>query len=174
MTEYAVFLRGVNVGGVTVRSADLRRTLEALPVAAVKTYLASGNVTLAAEASPAELKSAVEEALRASFGYDAWVVVLTRERLAELVQAVPYPADDAAVHAYVTFGSDPELLEELFRAGTEAGADQVRLGPEAVAWPCPRGQTLDSPLSRLGAKPRFKASTTTRNVRTLQKMAGES
>ncbi|MDK1359340.1 DUF1697 domain-containing protein [Arthrobacter sp. zg-Y1219] len=170
MTDYAVLLRGVNVGGVTVRSADLRSTLAALPVSGVKTFLASGNVTLSSEAATDELKSMVEAALRADFGYDAWVVVLTKERLAELAAAVPYPADDAQMHAYVTFGSDAGLLTELFEAGAALGAEQVRLGPEAVAWPCPKGQTLEGPLSRLGPSARYKASTTTRNLRTLQRM----
>ncbi|MET4059751.1 uncharacterized protein (DUF1697 family) [Arthrobacter sp. UYP6] len=172
MTEYAVLLRGVNVGGATVRSADLRRTLAGLPVSAVKTYLATGNVTLSAGAQSADLKAMVEQALREEFGYEAWVVVLTLERLRELVAAVPYPADDPGMHAYVTFGSDPQLLRELSEAGSAAGAEQILLGEEAVAWPCPKGQTPDSALFKLGSKSVYRATTTTRNLRTLQRMAG--
>mgnify|MGYP006138439647 CR=1 FL=1 len=44
MARYAVFLRGVNVGGITIRSAELRQAFESLPVSGVKTLLASGNV----------------------------------------------------------------------------------------------------------------------------------
>ena len=171
MTDYAVFLRGVNVGGVTVRSADLRRALSGLDaVAGVHTYLASGNVTLASPVSAEALKARIEQALETEFGYDAWVVVLPLERLAELAAAAPYPPDDPAVHAYVTFGSEPGLLDELFREASAAGAKQVRLGPEALAWPCPKGKTLEHPLSKLSGKAQYKAGTTTRNLRTLHKM----
>ncbi|MGO4432944.1 pyridoxamine 5-phosphate oxidase, partial [Paenarthrobacter sp. RAF9] len=50
------------------------------------------------------------------------------------------------------------------------GVEQVRLGPEASAWLAPAGGTLDSPFSKLSSKARYKASTTTRNLRTLIKV----
>ena len=170
MDDYAIFLRGVNVNGITIRSADLKYTLARLPLHGVRTYLASGNVTCGSGRNPAYLKESVQDALRGEFGYDAWVVILSMARLSELTAAVPFPADNPRVHAYVTFGSDPALLAELAEAAAEAGAEQTLLGPEAVAWPQPKGTTLDSPMSKLGGRPRFKASTTTRNLRTLQKM----
>ncbi|MBD8045415.1 DUF1697 domain-containing protein [Arthrobacter sp. Sa2BUA2] len=175
MYTYAILLRGVNVGGVTVKMEPLRETLSRLPVKGVRTVLASGNAVAASALSAAELKAAAEDALRKDFGYEAWVVVIPLDRLRSLTAAVPYPPDDPATHAYVTFGSDAGMLTELFEAAAEAGAEQVRLGPEATAWPCPKGATLDSALAKISSKPRYKAHTTTRNVRTLQKIlaAGE-
>lgn len=175
MGEYAVFLRGVNVNGITIRTPDLLQTLGTLPLAGVKTFLASGNVTCSSQLDPGPLREQVQAALRRDFGYEAWVVVLTLDRLAELVAEVPYPADDPDVHSYVTFGSDPALLAELADAAAQAGAEQTLLGPEAVSWPQPKGATLENAMAKLGSKARFRASTTTRNVRTLQKMlAGRS
>ena len=59
------------------------------------------------------------------------------------------------------------MLDELDAAGAALdGAEQTRLGPEALAWLAPAGGTLDSPFSKLSAKPKYKASTTTRNLRT--------
>ncbi|WP_312182729.1 DUF1697 domain-containing protein [Arthrobacter sp.] len=175
LTTHAILLRGVNVGGITVKMAALREALVKLPLEDVKTVLASGNAVGRSTLSTGELKTAVEGALRSEFGYEAWVVVLELGRLREIVAAVPYPADDPATHTYVTFGSDAGMLMELFDAAAEAGAEQIRLGPEATAWPCPKGATLESPLSKISSKPRYKAHTTTRNLRTLQKIlaAGE-
>lgn len=170
MTRYAVFLRGINVGGINIKMADLQRELAKLPLQEVRTLLASGNVVCSSGASAAEVKSLVEQRLREAFGYDAWVIVLPADRVRELVAACPYPPDDAAVHTYITLSSDQALLQELYEAGADAGAEQVRLGPEAVAWPCPKGGTLDSPLSKLGAKARYKSATTTRNLRTMFKV----
>lgn len=171
MENYAVFLRGINVGGITIKMADLRAALKDYPFTKVKTLLASGNVVLQSELGPDEVKSRFEECLRESFGYDAWVVVLTAARVAELVEACPYPADDKSTHSYVTLASDDAMLDELFDAGEAlGGVEQTRLGPEASSWLAPAGGTLDSPFSKLSAKARYKATTTTRNLRTLIKV----
>lgn len=171
MNNYAVFLRGINVGGINIKMADLKSALEAYPFSGVKTLLASGNAVLQSELDAKEVKAQFENCLRDSFGYDAWVVVLTAARVAELVESCPYPADDKTTHSYVTLASDTAMLDELFEAGEAiGGVEQVRLGPEASAWLAPAGGTGDSPFSKLSAKARYKASTTTRNLRTLIKV----
>lgn len=171
MDSYAVFLRGINVGGINIKMADLRSTLAARGFAGVKTLLASGNVVVASSLSAAEVKENVETCLREAFGYDAWVVVLTAGRVADLVGACPYPAEDKATHTYVTLSSDPEVLDELFEAGSRLdGTRQHRLGPEAMAWLAPAGGTLDSPFSKLSSRARYKSTTTTRNLRTMIKV----
>ena len=43
--DYAMFLRGVNVGGIKVESKRLVQVLQELGLDRVVTYLASGNVT---------------------------------------------------------------------------------------------------------------------------------
>ena len=190
MTDYAVFLRGVNVGGITLKMAELRAAVEKLPVARVATQLASGNLTCSSDLTARELKDAVETLLRSTFGYDAWVVILDAARLRELVDACPFPADDPTTHTYITLFSDPAALTDLVEAINKAAAGGLEttdsgdpepsvtgalgdfrvLGPEAAAWLAPRGGTLDSPLSKISGKPRFKNSSTTRNLRTLHKV----
>jgi uncharacterized protein (DUF1697 family) len=171
MNSYAVFLRGINVGGITIKMADLKETLASRPFSAVKTLLASGNVVLASELDPGNVKQEFEACLRERFGYDAWVVVLTADRVTELVAACPYPADDASTHTYLTLASDTDALTELYEAGSSLDATELtRLGPEALAWLAPAGGTLDSPFSKLSSKTRYKAATTTRNLRTMVKV----
>ena len=171
MNSYAVFLRGVNVGGITIKMADLKTALKSRPFSDVKTLLASGNVVLASDLSPAGVKKEFEACLRESFSYDAWVVVLAADRVDELVAACPYPADDASTHTYLTLGSDPGVLAELYESGSALDGAQVTvLGPEALAWLAPAGGTLDSPFSKLSSKPKYKAFTTTRNLRTMIKV----
>lgn len=171
MTSYAVFLRGINVGGITIKMAELKEALKSRPFDGVKTLLASGNVVLTSDLEPAAVKKEFEACLREAFGYDAWVVVLTGSRVAELVEACRYPADDKATHTYITLASDTAALDELFTAGEAlGGVEQTRLGPEASAWLAPAGGTLDSPFSKLSAKPKYKSSTTTRNLRTMVKV----
>lgn len=171
MNSYAVFLRGINVGGINIKMADLKNALKSRPFSGVVTLLASGNVVLASELDPAGVKKEFEACLRETFGYDAWVVVLTAGRVATLVDACPYPADDASTHTYLTLASDEEVLSELLEAGRALDrAELTRLGPEALAWLAPAGGTLDSPFSKLSSKAKYKAATTTRNLRTMIKV----
>jgi len=49
VTRVVLLLRGVNVGGVTVRSADLRTLLADAGLGEVRTVLASGNAIVDAD-----------------------------------------------------------------------------------------------------------------------------
>ncbi len=168
--RYAVFLRGVNVGGVTVRMAELRDVLAQLPVSEVATVLASGNVTCSSALESAALKSRIEEALSSRFGYTAWVIVVGAAELGAIAASVPRPADDAGdIHTYVTlFTGTAELAAFLEDAHHLHPA--VLAGGTAIGWFSPKGQSTDVPLARLLARTRYAATSTTRNTNTLAKV----
>jgi uncharacterized protein (DUF1697 family) len=184
MTTWIALLRGVNVGGITIRSAELRELFESLGFDRVRTVLASGNVVFEADApaddarsagagaEASELKARIERALGDRFGYDAWIVLLTRDRLAEVVEAFPFDAGREGWHPYVLFASDPAPLAELLEAApTLDPADEtIAPGEQVIYWHCRRAVGIDSPFSKLTAKARFKPTTTNRNLRTLRKL----
>ena len=158
MNSYAVFLRGINVGGITIKMADLKEALKSRPFSGVKTLLASGNVVLASELDPAGVKKEFEACLRETFGYDAWVVVLAADRVVSSGGGVPLPGG-RRVHPYLP---DARLGRRGACGALEAGramdgAELTLLGPEALAWLAPAGGTLDSPFSKLSSKPKYKA-----------------
>lgn len=167
----AVFLRGVNIGGVTIKSAPLRACLESIDgVTAAKTVLASGNAVVRTSLTPPPLRASVEEALRAEFGYDAWVVALTVAEVADLADRCPYAMDDKSLHAYVTLASDPATLDLWERVAGDLNQEHTRLSPTAFAWTCPAGQSLKVPFAKAQTKQPLKEhapSVTTRNGRTL-------
>ncbi|WP_427019001.1 DUF1697 domain-containing protein [Pseudarthrobacter sp. P1] len=171
MGRYAVFLRGVNVGGINIKMADLRAALKTLPLATFSTLLASGNIACTAKASAPELKELVEALLRERFGYDAWVVVFTAAEVDAAIKACPYPADSPLLHSYITLSSEPGVLDELETLGSALeDTELVRIAPRALAWQAPVGGSLASPFSKLSAKAKYKSTTTTRNLRTLLKV----
>jgi uncharacterized protein (DUF1697 family) len=180
MTSYVALLRGVNVGGVTIKSAELREVFEELGFDAVRTVLASGNVafeTGAAEASVADdakLKRRIEAALGERFGYDAWIVLVTREALERVVDAFPFDEHDAGRQPYVVFASEPAVIDQLVAdAGDlDPDADPVRPGDSVLYWNPVKGTTLHTPFGKLLGKPRFAPTTTNRNLRTLHKLLG--
>lgn len=176
MEHWIALLRGVNVGGITIRSAELRELFESLGFEGVRTVLASGNVAFEADApgghGAAGLKSRIEQALRDRFGYDAWIVLLTRDRLQAVVDAFPFDALREGWHPYVLFASEPAPLAELLEAAPNLDPDDETIAPgeQVIYWHCRRAVGIDSPFSKLTAKARFKPTTTNRNLRTLQKL----
>ena len=168
-------LRGVNVNGITLRSADLKKLFAGeLGLGEVQTVLASGNVLFDAPGATAALKKRIESALRERFGYDAWIVLETQAQLAKVAAAWPFERIDDARHPYVVFSSDAAVLKELLQqAGTvDAGVEQLKAGKGVLYWQCPRGSSTDTPVAKLLAKPRYKAGITTRNLRTVEKLIG--
>ncbi|MDY0909750.1 DUF1697 domain-containing protein [Microbacterium sp. CFBP9034] len=177
MTAWVALLRGVNVGGITIRSADLAELFTGLGFAAVRTVLASGNVVFEAEAAAsarAKLKARIEQALRDRFGYDAWIVLVTADELAAAADAFPFDETDAARQPWVVFCVDSATRDELTTAaeGMDADADPVAAGPGVVYWSPVKGTTVDTPFGKLLGKTTYKPRTTNRNLRTLRKILG--
>jgi uncharacterized protein (DUF1697 family) len=175
MTTWIALLRGVNVGGITVRSAELAEVFRGLGFEDVKTFLASGNVRFdTAETGRAALKGRIEAALRDRFGYEAWIVLITRAELERAIAAFPFDATDGGRQPYVVFGSDPAALRRLTDAAADLdpAADPVTAGDGVIYWNPVKGTTLDSPFGRLLGRAEFKSTTTNRNLRTLVKIAG--
>ncbi|MDY6997386.1 MAG: DUF1697 domain-containing protein [Actinomycetota bacterium] len=171
MTRYAAFLRGVNVGGITLKMADVARTLEDAGFTAVETILASGNVLLDSDSDTAAVRSAAENALRGEFGYEAWVLAYPLDTVAAISAAYPFEREVDGHHSYITFVSDRAVLDELSALARDAGPDErIVPGDGVVYWQVPRATTMQSTLGRTMGKKRYKSATTTRNLRTIDKV----
>lgn len=171
MTRYAAFLRGVNVGGVTLTMAALRGALEAAGFSGVTTILASGNVLLDSELDPAAVRGRAERALRDEFGYQAWVLVYRLDDVAQLSSAYPFPREVDGHHSYITFVSDPAVHRDLVELARQPGpGEHIAPGDGVLYWQVPRSETLHSVMGRTMGRKRYKSSTTTRNLRTIDKV----
>lgn len=175
-TRHIALLRGVNVNGITIKSADLKALFVELGFGAVRTVLASGNVLFdTAEGDAAALRTRIEQGLRQRFGYDAWIVLLTQKAVADMAAGYPFARIDEERHPYLVFGSDAAMLDEIIeKAGAfDAAAERLQRGKGVLYWQCPRGESTDTPVSKLLAKTRYKSSTTTRNLRTVEKLLSD-
>ncbi len=173
MARHVALLRGVNVNGIAIKSIDLKALFVELGFGAVRPVLASGNVLFDTdEHDTAALRTRIEQALRKRFGYEAWIVLLTQKTLVAMATAYPFERIDEERHPYIVFGSEPALLDEVMeKAGTvDAHVECLQRGKGVLYWQCPRGASLDTPVAKLLAKPRYKSSTTTRNLRTVEKL----
>ena len=116
MTLFAAFLRGVNVGGVNLKMAEVATALSDAGFTNVRTILATGNVLLESKSgldTPAAVRKKAEAALRERFGYEAWVLAYDIDTVRAISEAYPFEREVDGYQSYVTFVTDAKVLDEL-------------------------------------------------------------
>ena len=170
MKHWVALLRGVNVGGRTIRMAELRSALEEAGLQNVETILQSGNVRFDSPDDAARLKDRLEKTLRERFGYDAKVQVVERDQLKRIVEAYPFGKADASRHDYVIF-LERGLERDLAGEEVELGAQElVAAGDGVVYWRVDKGSTLKTNFAKLFTKAKYRDFNTNRNLNTLRKL----
>ena len=175
MEAYLILLRGINVGGRNpVPMARLRTLLEDLGYKDVSTYIASGNVLLRSDRTPAAVKAEIEAALPMTFDLHSErldVLVLTRDQLHAVIAEKPKG-----------FGGQPETYssDAIFLIGIDAaeamqvfdpkpGVDTVWAGNGVIYSQRLSAQRTKSRLGKIVGTPAYK-SMTIRNWNTTTKL----
>jgi uncharacterized protein (DUF1697 family) len=92
MGAFVALLRAVNVGGTgKLPMSDLKDICEELKFAAVRTYIASGNVVFTSRKSEAAIKTALEKRLKAYAGKPVGVLVRSAVEMARISADNPFP-----------------------------------------------------------------------------------
>ena len=180
---HVALLRGINLGGRNkVAMADLRALVGELGHTGVSTYIQSGNVLFSAppDAEADALALALTEAIAAKLGVASPVVVLTRDELAQVVAANPFPGepDHRRVHAVVL--SEPpgsELTAKLDAAVAQSAAkgfgDEIEVIDRTLYLHTPDGygrSDLAATLMRIVSSPKAGTTGTARNWATMTKL----
>ena len=165
MTSYLVLLRGINVGGRNkVSMAGLRQLLADLGYSDVSTYIASGNVLLHSDRSPAEVKEQIEEALPRAFHLDSdliAVLVLTHAQLRAIVDHKPegFGEQPARYHSDAIFLMGIEAATAMDAFDPRPGVDRVWPGDGVVYSQRLSAQRTKSRLNKVMASPAYKSMT---------------
>ncbi len=103
--RYVAFLRGVNVGGKTVRMAELKKLFESLGFGNVSTYKASGNVIFDSDGSEATLTKKIENGLHKLIGKETRAILRPLDHLKGMVESEPFRGVEVTpeTRLYVTF-----------------------------------------------------------------------
>ena len=178
MTDWVALLRGVNVGGITIRSADLAGVFRELGFDAVRTVLASGNVafeTDAAASARAQLKTQIEAALRDAVRLrrlDPAHHRATSSRRRSTDSRSTRPTRRASRGSSSASTTRPVTSSWRQRHPSTPRSTRSRRAPGVVYWNPRKGSSTDTPFAKLLAKKTFKPRTTNRNLRTLAKILG--
>jgi uncharacterized protein (DUF1697 family) len=174
MSKYVAFLRGINVGGRRVKSAELCSAFEAMGLDDAKTLRASGNVIFVAPDETAEeLGARIEEGLKRSLGYEVGTFLRTAKELTAIACMQPFAAAQVEASAGKLHVG---MLSE--RPGSRARRDVLALaseqdrlvfGERELYW-LPSGGMSDSALD-LKLIARLIGSMTLRTKSTVEQIA---
>jgi uncharacterized protein (DUF1697 family) len=167
---YVAFLRGINVGGRTIKMAELKICMEKLGFSNVSTLLQSGNILFESSETQVDLKSIIERALQTRFGFSVKVQVYTKDALKTVVTKFPFETKDQYHNYAIFFENDLETDFSNNVLEIKSDVDKVQKGSGVIYWQVPIGMTLKSPVSKLLTKTKYKEFNTNRNLNTLIKM----
>lgn len=177
MQRYIAFLRAINVGGHTVKMAELRVLFERLGFRNVETFIASGNVIFEAPVGNLlQLEEQIGRHLQKSLGYEATAFIRTPAEVSEIVAHEAFPIEEvsaAGATVYVVFLPSPpkDAVKRELRA-FRSELDEFVVNGREVYWLC-RTKLADSPYSRPLLAKTLGVPATVRNMNTVRKLAAK-
>ncbi len=171
MANRIALLRGINLGSTNrVSMPELRALIEELGHTDVQTLVQSGNVVFTSRAKPATLETQLAEAIEAQLGVASKVVVRTRDELAAVIDANPFPVPGDPKMLHVTFldaEPDAAAVEAIEQADT--GPDEVTFAGREIYVLYANGMGRSELAKRLG-KAKLGVTATDRNWNTVTKL----
>jgi uncharacterized protein (DUF1697 family) len=177
LAAYIAMLRGVNVGGNTLKMEWLRGACEEIGLRDVRTYVQSGNIVFTSRLGAPKLAETIKATVDAQTRLPVTVVLRNAVEMAKIIAGNPFlkqeGVDVAKLH--VTFLDKTPAKPPLERLEALAGSrDQYRLLGREIYLHCPinYGETK---LSNTAIEKVLSVGATTRNwktVTTLLEMAG--
>ncbi len=164
MDRYVALLRGINVGGKNlIRMADLKACFEAQGFRDVATFIQSGNVLFASDDSGRpEMTRRIEQALSATFEYQACVVVRSRREIKAIVRRAPqgFGAQPARYRYDVLFLKEPLTASAAVKdVPLQEGVDEAWAGAGVLYFSRLISRASASRLNRITSLPIYQSLT---------------
>ena len=159
------FLRGINLGGHTVKKDQLVAVFESVGCTGVTTFIASGNVVFDAQSKPTE--QAAEEAFEAAVGYAAPTFIRTTAQLKKIVERRPFdgrgPETGGTLHVgFLKKKGSASALKEL-----ETDNDELHVDGTTVYWHTHTARMSDSTINPARIEKALGQQSTFRSIKTL-------
>lgn len=172
MSSYIALLRGVNVGGNTLKMERLREVCAELGLKNARTYVQSGNVVFEAQGTVTRWATALEKRLAGESRLPVPVIVRTAAEMGRVIAANPFLEERGMdlARLLVTFLPEEPARAGLERLGTlKAGTDRFRYAGREIYLHCPNGYGK-SKFSNNAIERALSLRATTRNWNTLNKL----
>jgi uncharacterized protein (DUF1697 family) len=169
LTAYVAMLRGVNVGGNSLKMEWLRSACEHIGLRDVRTYVQSGNIAFISPVSAPKLALRLKTMVDAQTRLPVTVVVRSSADMARIVAGNPFPGQEGVDVAklHVTFLDKPPVKPAIDRLDALAGSrDQYRLEGREIYLHC-RVNYGETKLSNSAIEKVLGVGATTRNWKTV-------
>jgi uncharacterized protein (DUF1697 family) len=153
--KYIAFLRGINVGGVKIKMAELKKDFEHHGLTAVQTILNTGNVIFSSDSKP-----------NLTF-LPAKTFLLTDEAVRTVFEQNPFEKSDA-MHTYALICTS-EFADEVQNFPMD-NEEAVKVVNGTVYWQVPIGFTTTTAFAKETAKKKYSDQFTSRNLNTIEKI----
>jgi uncharacterized protein (DUF1697 family) len=131
VASFVALLRAVNVGGTgKLPMSELKAMCEELGFAAVRTYIASGNVVFTSRKSEAAIKSALEKRLETYARKPVGVVVRSAAEMAKVTADNPFP--DKATNRTVAIFLDKAPPKDTLDGVRGRKDEEIKLGRREI------------------------------------------
>lgn len=176
MARLIAFLRAINVGGHTVRMAELRTLVEGLGFNQVETFIASGNLLFSTRATNLpRLERRIEHLLRTALGYEVATFVRTAEEVARIAGYSPFrPAllKQAVALNVGLLDSTPSPAAQQSLLAHQSEVDAFHVHGREVYW-LSRGRQSESPFFKVGFERALKVRATVRQLSTIRALVAK-
>lgn len=170
METYIVLLRGVMpIGKNKVPMAQLRQVLTDAGFEDVRTYIASGNVILRSNVTPAKLAQCVHDLIKTHIGPDLVVVVKTGSQLQRILDGNPLKKDDMSRVFFTMFAKKPSAQKVKEFTAQDYSPEEI-IFHNNVAYVYIPGNYTKSKLDNNSIEKKLGVSSTTRNLNTMRKL----
>ena len=169
MTAYVALLRGVNVGGNSLKMGWLREACEEIGLQGVRTYVQSGNIVFSSRLGASKLEQSLKEMIDKQTRLPVAVTVRSAVELESVIAGNPFLKHKGidVTKLHVTFLASAMAKPALDKLDALAGTrDQYRLIGREIYLHCPinYGETK---LSNNAIEKALAVGATTRNWKTM-------
>lgn len=173
MRKYISLLRGINVGGKTLKMDMLRGIYESLNLQDIKSYIQSGNILFnTKEKNIGKLRTKLEKEIKSQTGLIVSIIFRNRKELKDILDTNPFMKthDSETAKMYVTLlEKEPskELVKNLIPS--KRTEDEFKKLNREIYLFCGNGYGR-TVLTNDFFEKKLKLKATTRNWRTLNKL----
>lgn len=172
MGQYVAFLKGINVGGHTVKMARLAQVFSSLGLGDVRTFIASGNVVFSATTrSEPALVRRIEAALEGALGFEAPTFLRTAGEVCALAALDPFPGVTRGSRYVGFLAAKPVPARVRAIAQLTNATNRLVVRGRDIHW-WSAGGLSDSGFSYAVLEKAVAAPATFRNVNTIVRLAG--
>ena len=171
MARYIALLRGVNLGGHTVKMDKLKKHFEELGLKKVETFIASGNVIFETTSkSGAALEKKIGEHLEKSLGFPAMTFLRRDDELAAVLKGHPFKRGEND-NLYIGFlSAEPTKAARAALMKHANAFNEFHVNGREAYWLCRNKSMSESTFFRIGLEKGLGMTLTVRSVTTIGKL----